>query len=563
MRAGLLIAMVLLLPGISLGQNQKELDSLQALLPQVKDTAQVNVLYAIARYEFDRDPEKAMQLSKESLQKAKVLEFVNGEVMAYKQIGSFYNLYKSDFTAARQYLDSAEALAQTSPQKVSIYTALGAVCSRMGEFERGQTYLLKALDLITDKLSRPAFHTYSYIAYNLSLRGLHREAVQYYKKCVFIADHNKNNRDIGLALSNLGLSYMNLEEYDSAFMIHKRLYAFELEHGNPLMNATLLSELGKLYFEKGKVDSAYYFMHTGLKAAYKLNMAYAITRSLSNLGRYHLKNNPDSALYYGWKLHHQNKQMAALELEDVSYILAKAHGKRQRYDSAFYYFNQYSVYHDSVFQEKQARQIAELETRYKLKSKQEEIQRLEAARQNEVLKRNAFAGGLVLTVSIGVLIFFVLRARIRARKKEIELKNIQLENFTRKMVEKSELVEELRAQLDQFKSEIVIPRERIENVSQILNSSILTEDDWEEFKSLFNQVNPSFFAELKLKHPSLTQAEIRLAALIKLNLSTKEMANMLGISADSANKARYRLRKKLYLLPEQELKDVIENVSIP
>jgi hypothetical protein len=168
---------------------------------------------------------------------------------------------------------------------------------------------------------------------------------------------------------------------------------------------------------------------------------------------------------------------------------------------------------------------------------------------------------LALSLIIALLIYIYLRGRIRARKKEIESKNWQLENFTRKMVEKSELVEELRTQLEHFKSEVVIPKERIETVSQILNSSILTDDDWEQFKSLFEQVHRNFFAELKLKYPLLSQAEVRLAALVKLNLSTREMANVLGISVDSANKARYRLRKKLELQPEQDLQEIIEKVS--
>src|SRR6185295_11583059 len=185
--------------------------------------------------------------------------------------------------------------------------------------------------------------------------------------------------------------------------------AFELKNGNPLLNPTLLCELGKLYFERGKVDSSYYFMHAGLQAAYKLNTAYAITRSLSNLGRYHLRNKPDSSLYYGRKLYHQIDHSSKLELEDVYYIMAEAHGKLKHFDSAYFYFSKYRVYHDSVFQQKQTKQIAELEGRLELKAKQAEIRRLEASRQNEVLKRNALAAGLVLVVLISILIFFVYR----------------------------------------------------------------------------------------------------------------------------------------------------------
>ena len=364
-------------------------------------------------------------------------------------------------------------------------------------------------------------------------------------------------------MSNLGLSYVERGLYDSALSIHQRLYAHELKYGNPLGNPTLLSELGKLYFEKGDADTAYYFMHTGLRAARNHNVTYAVNKSLSTLAHYHLRDYPDSALFYGRKLMQGIDRNSIIAFEDVYNILAQAHGKLKHYDSSFHYNQKYILYHDSVFQEKQTQQIAEMEAAFELKHKEQEIARLEQIRQNLLLKRNALTIGLSLTLIIALLMYYYLQGRIRARKKEIEMKNWQLESFTRKMVEKSELVEELRSQLEQFRSEVVIPKERIENVSQILHSSILTDDDWEQFKNLFEQVHRNFFAELKIKYPSLTQAETRIAALLKLNISTREMANMLGISVESANKARYRLRKKLELQPEEDLQDIIEKVSEP
>ena len=78
----------------------------------------------------------------------------------------------------------------------------------------------------------------------------------------------------------------------------------------------------------------------------------------------------------------------------------------------------------------------------------------------------------------------------------------------------------------------------------IQNTVLLTETDWTEFKILFDPLFPNFFIQLIKAYPELTQAEIRLLALEKLNLLDKEKGNMLGISADSVKKARYRLRKK-------------------
>ncbi|MNE90465.1 hypothetical protein D3C80_1879830 [compost metagenome] len=82
-------------------------------------------------------------------------------------------------------------------------------------------------------------------------------------------------------------------------------------------------------------------------------------------------------------------------------------------------------------------------------------------------------------------------------------------------------------------------------LTNLQSFSLLTENDWIEFKRLFEKLNPGFFDFFHDKFPEITAAEIRLAALIKLNLSNIEMARTLAISPDSVRKTNLRLRKKL------------------
>jgi hypothetical protein len=120
----------------------------------------------------------------------------------------------------------------------------------------------------------------------------------------------------------------------------------------------------------------------------------------------------------------------------------------------------------------------------------------------------------------------------------------------------------MNTMITKFRSEPDVMRPRIQTFAQMLNSPILTEDDWEKFKAHFRQIHHNFFAELKMFYPSLSQAEVRLAALIKLGLFPGETASLLGISPTSAHKARYRLRKKLELREGEELEDVIRRISV-
>jgi len=91
--------------------------------------------------------------------------------------------------------------------------------------------------------------------------------------------------------------------------------------------------------------------------------------------------------------------------------------------------------------------------------------------------------------------------------------------------------------------------------------NIHTDEDWDFFKKAFDEAYPGFFGALRYSYPELTPAELRLSALIKLKLSIKESAAVLGISLESVRKARYRLRKKLMIHEEENLEEFIERVG--
>ena len=74
---------------------------------------------------------------------------------------------------------------------------------------------------------------------------------------------------------------------------------------------------------------------------------------------------------------------------------------------------------------------------------------------------------------------------------------------------------------------------------------ILTEEQWNNFKVLFEKVHKGYLKRLKEKIPSITPAEVRFMALAKLQLDAKEMGVSLGISANAVRNTWYRLRKKV------------------
>ncbi len=118
---------------------------------------------------------------------------------------------------------------------------------------------------------------------------------------------------------------------------------------------------------------------------------------------------------------------------------------------------------------------------------------------------------------------------------------------------KNEVLQHLRDQLLQAHQDPNALRKLIRAIDQHLDS----EHDWALFEAAFNEVHDDFFKRLMSAYPDLTPGDLRLAAYLKLNLSSKEIAPLLNISVRGVENKRYRLRRKLGLSEEENLTEFI------
>ena len=140
-------------------------------------------------------------------------------------------------------------------------------------------------------------------------------------------------------------------------------------------------------------------------------------------------------------------------------------------------------------------------------------------------------------------------------EQEIVSAKEQLKMFTDNIIEKTSLIEKLESQA----KDKAASSEQQTIISELSHQTILTEDDWNKFKSLFETIYPGFFITLKEKFPDITLAEQRMAALIRLRLTTKQIASILGISIDSVHKSRQRLRQRFQVGTDANLEELVTN----
>ncbi len=97
-------------------------------------------------------------------------------------------------------------------------------------------------------------------------------------------------------------------------------------------------------------------------------------------------------------------------------------------------------------------------------------------------------------------------------------------------------------------------------LSQLRESTILTQEDWDYFKKLFGKVHGDYLHRLREKFPELTQGEMRFIALAKLGLGYQEMSASLGISSHAVRTTKYRLLKKIDVPDDRSLEEVVMHI---
>ncbi len=141
-------------------------------------------------------------------------------------------------------------------------------------------------------------------------------------------------------------------------------------------------------------------------------------------------------------------------------------------------------------------------------------------------------------------------------KQILEIKNKELTQSTLQLITKDELLSDIKASLSAISAD---PNPT--NIKKLIKEiNINSKENWSEFESRFTHVNEGFYERMKIKYPDLSPYDLKVSALVKLGFSGKKMAKVMGISYQSANTARYRLRKRLGLNKEDDLVSFIKEI---
>jgi inorganic phosphate transporter, PiT family len=127
---------------------------------------------------------------------------------------------------------------------------------------------------------------------------------------------------------------------------------------------------------------------------------------------------------------------------------------------------------------------------------------------------------------------------------KLDLKRKEMEILAMHIKEKNVFLNNFKKHIEEIAKTSSINKEDLAVIKDLVFSNLKVTEERKDFNIYINDLNNDFLMNLSLKHPEFSESDKRLAVLIRLNYSTKEIASILNITIKSAELKRYRLRKK-------------------
>lgn len=377
----------------------------------------------------------------------------------------------------------------------------------------------------------------------------------------------------GLAAEAIG-NMVKAKEYQRASIVLAR----EMSVKSAL--STALRDLGRIYSKKGQLNDARVLLQESYQEAESTGIRLDLASALKELALLeHKANNSLEALKKINGAIEIAESIGAISILGESYkTRSEIHEAMGRNTLAIADLKSYQTIKDSIFSNRKSQQIEELKTIYETEKKEseialqaEEINTLNEKAKVDKLTKGIYAGGMTSALALSGLLVFGYRQKMKKNKverekqeeiykQEIAHKQKELASQTLHLVQKNTFIQELKENLENIKNSPEKFKMEFRRIVMLLKKENASDKDWEVFKTYFAEVHNDFDQKLRTIYPDISEKEIRLAAFLRMNLTTKEIAATLNVLPDSILKSKYRLKKKLALDKEIDLNDFLNSI---
>ncbi|MCF0065179.1 tetratricopeptide repeat protein [Dyadobacter chenwenxiniae] len=586
------IALLSLLTTSLFAQTSK-IDSLVNVLSQTKaDTAKVNLMVDIATEYWASEPDKTLSYTQKALDLAKKIGYLRGEAKSYQGFGIYY-WQKNDYTKSLASYEQSKKMYSDLKDQLGFGKAIsnmGLVYGEQGNYDLALDNYQHALSIFQESGDeRRVASVVNSIGNVYKNQKNFEEALRSYQQAMAIWTKVDDKKSAAGALINIASIYTKQKKFDAAITSANKALALFESFQDSNGQIICLNNTGEIYIQKHDYPQAQLRYERALKINETFQSKRLMVTSYNGLGQVY------TGLHLAEKAIESFQKAKTLALNagirpalQHSYQgLATAFGEKRDYANAFHFQQLASSLKDSLFNAENSSKITNLRVHYESEKKQHEIQLLQNEKDLGYAHRNMLALGLVCGLIVLGLAFN--RQRLKVQKdhqihiaqqaltqnellnrqereqqliSELEFRNKALTTHTLNLIQKNSILEDIRQTislaLKTRQSEEHNPL--FSRLINLIDYSFNLDKDWDEFKMYFEGVHKDFFFKLKQQNPDLSSGELRLSALIRLNLNLKESATLLNIAPDSVKTARHRLRKKLNLPEDSNLTDYLMTI---
>ncbi len=368
------------------------------------------------------------------------------------------------------------------------------------------------------------------------------KAIEYYKSALEMYTKVNNEKRIAGAYNNLGTVYREQKKYKEAIDMFGRAYALKVKTNDTTGMSNALGNLGIVYQHMHQYEKAEELMLRSLDLDILSDNKYNQLSSYVGLADLELlENNFAQTKQYLDKAIELGKGLDAAHYMDDAYkVYTKLDSMTGDFRSAYRHLQLQYEYSNKVIQEDRSKQMDRLETVYRTKEKEKEIDLLNAnaliknLQLQKQKKQTLTFVGISSLLLIGLILFVIGFRSIRKAKKQLQDKN---EIINRTLEEKETLLKEIH--------------HRVKNNLQVISSLLSVQSRYIKDEKALESINESMerVNAISVLHQEIYRNDV--LRLINAKNYFENLAKGLQQTFDPGNKIKLEL----------ELDDVMTDID--
>jgi tetratricopeptide (TPR) repeat protein len=460
---------------------------------------------------------------------------------------SFIHLRMEDYEQSLNYLFAARRFANYSSDSVYIAIVnrrLGTVYTEMGIHDKGLQYLMEAYDVLSkhqDDFCFDLVKTVRNIGLNYVLRHDYQEARKYFDQSLNLAKACDMEAELGSGYANLSGVNTYFGIYDSVTVYLDRALDIFEKNGDTLGIGTVHNNRAEYYMMIGDYEKAVPLYEQAFKyytLAKEDNFRVSTLKNLATI--YERMGDTEMALEYSKRYAKANAMLLSMKLEKTIENM------------------------DASFMQKQVRK--NIENELIISKKESKIKTYQVYLLSSLL--------VILVIGLGMFVYYrisrekLIKVQLENEriakfnlKNQINFKDRELEGLALNITNKNRFLHDLSLELDALTiSDDKDFSGKIRDIKYLISQYLRSDKELADFNKQVELLQQNFLYALSDEFPDLSENEKQLCVLLRLEISSKDIALMRNVSEKSVHMARYRLRKKMKLDSNDNLVEYLKTI---